>query len=190
MRYLCGAVAALLIVPAATLAQGYQVRTWGTYDRFPYPPAVGGTYTFARYSPSVNSVDAWGRPATMPMQPKFLYYDSAIWTPQGWHRPTSIVVIPDDRPKYYSVPSRVVRPASPAPAPSPELSERRPPTIPPAKPPAPLPDRPIPTVPAPKPVRDAKPALPPVPDLPQLTVPSVPGTDDPKLGPAPMRKMD
>jgi len=189
MRYRIWTVVALLIVPAAGMAQGYHVRTWGTYDYYPYPPAFGGTYTYSPGSPTVTVMDAWGRPATIPMQPKFLYYDSAIWTPQGWHRPTSIVVMPDSRPRSYSVPSRVVS-QPPVPAPQPELSERQPVRIPSAKPPLPLPDGPIPTVPAPKPLRDAKPSLPPVPETPRLPVPSVPGTDEPKLGPTPTPKMD
>jgi hypothetical protein len=186
-----GVLVVLLFVSATATAQGYYIRTWGTYDRYPYPPPLGGTYSYSAYSPSVTVLDTWGRPIAMPLQPKFLYYDSAIWTPQGWHRPTSITVIPDTRPRYYPVPSRVVEPA-PTAAPAPSLNENKAPAM--ADPvPTVAPqsiERPIPTVPAPNLRPQAKPGLPAIPDVSKLPeLPRPPASDDPKLGPSPTPKM-
>jgi len=186
MRYCICAVVAFLIVPALAMAQGYHIRTWGSYDLYPYPPTLGGTYTYSSSAPTVTVLDSWGRPVTVPMQPKFLYYDSAIWTPQGWHRPTSITVIPDDRARYSTTPSRIIGTA-PSTPPAPAVREYKSPAVPIPKVEAPLAERPIPTVPAPKPPREAKPALPAVPELPKLPdVPRAPGAAEPKLGPSPM----
>jgi hypothetical protein len=178
------AVAALALGAGGASAQGYAVRTWGYYDPVPYPLS-GGTYSYSVGGrPTVTVHDPWGRLVQMPLQPKVLYYDMPFATAQGWYRPTSIVVMPDARPRSYVAPARRDGPPPPKAA------------LPPARSSV-LPDvkstGPIPTVPV-NPPRAAPPgaSLPPVPMVPELpTVPKVPGKDTgptiPKLGPAPSK---
>jgi len=190
-------VAVVLLLVSASVAQPppptYRVYTWGYYDRFPYPPPMGSTATYSNGPPVISYVDPWGRVVDMPLRPKVLYGSTPFLTPEGFHYPTSIVVMPDPpgrRPVAYRV--------SPA-APAPKQLSVPPPLIPKAAdldvvPPAPqLPPVRMPATnlpPIPKAAGDQppmrKPAtdLPPIPMLPELPkTPPPPGV--PKLGPAP-----
>src|SRR5437588_11929555 len=106
------AVAALVLAAGDASAQGYTVRTWGYYDPVPYPPLAGGTYGYTIGGrPTVTLHDPWGRLVDMPVQPKMLYYDTPFLTERGWYRPTSVVVMPDARPRTYVTPGTYVAPA-------------------------------------------------------------------------------
>ena len=96
------AIALALTVGTAASAQpprGYWVQSYGTFDRFPYPPAVGGHSEYWQGRPWVTLRDPLGWEASMPLRPKSLYYDIPFATPGGLYRPRHIVVIPDDRPR-------------------------------------------------------------------------------------------
>jgi len=180
-------IAALALGAGGASAQGYAVRTWGYYDPVPYPLA-GGTYSYSIGGrPTVTVHDPWGRLVQMPLQPKVLYYDLPFATSQGWYRPTSIVVMPDSRPRSYVAPARPAGPPPPKaalPAPAPARSG----VLPEVKSAGPIPTVPV-NPPRAEPPGAGLPPVPKVPDLP--AVPKVPGTDSgpalPKLGPAPQK---
>ena len=189
-------IAVLGLASGSAAAQGYQVRTWGYFDRYPYPPTVGETWSYPYGRPMVTVQDPWGGLVDMPLRPKVLYYDNPFLTPQGWHRPTSIAVMPDPRPRTYVVPSRVIEsvPVAPAPAPAPSVSAA-PPTFRyddgPASPvpdvdadppvPKPIPPRPAPT---PRPEPPTVPVVPPRADpVPKVDRPAAPAV--PRVEPAP-----
>lgn len=193
-RSLCVLVP-ILVAAGSASAQGYVVRSWGYYDPVPYGPVFGETYSFSPYRATVTMYDSWGRIVDMPLRPKVLYYDAPFLTPQGWYRPSSIAVMPDPRPRYFSAPTRPVEPG-------PRVEPPRP--IPPATtypydggPADPVPDvspnrAPAPRVvpnapperPAAKPTAPAVPELPAVPNVPVLpNVPKAPAKDAPSVGP-------
>jgi len=172
----------------------YRVYTWGYYDRFPYPPPMGSTATYTNGPPMISYVDPWGRVVDMPLRPKVLYGNTPFLTPDGFHYPTSIVVMPD--PPRRAVGYRV-SPAPPAPKQPPS---EPPPLIPraadldaappvPQPPPVRVPATDLPPIPKaagnqppiPKPATDLPP-IPKLPDLPKTPLP--PGA--PNLGPAPL----
>ena len=197
-------VAMLLGTATGASAQGYVVRSWGYYDPMPYGPVMGESSAYWPYRPTVTMYDSWGRIVDMPLQPKVLYYDTPFLTPQGAYRPRSIVVMPDSRPRSYSVPAPIptpVRPAEPIPPgttypydggptnPVPDVATDPPAAkvIPPERPGNPIPvppERPAnpklipPELPAnPKPTPADRPAIPKVPELPE--VPRAPMIDKP-----------
>jgi hypothetical protein len=183
-------VSILLLATASASAQGYLVRTGGYYDRFPYPPAIGGTWSYSPYRPMVTVYDPWGRVAAMPLQPKVLYYGASFLTPQGWHQPTSITVMPDPYPRAYRVPTRVLEVIPPARS-VPEATPPRPAAkpIPPGlplpadantEPPQAPPKAGLPTVPAPETV-PVRPAAKPIP--PRLPVPANANPEPPRAAP-------
>lgn len=107
------AIGLALVITSAAVAQPprtYRVDSSGTFDRFPYPPAVGGQTEYWQGRPWVTLRDAYGSEMTMPLQPKVLYYDSAFVTPGGLYRPRSIALIPDDRTRPAPAPVRVLPP--------------------------------------------------------------------------------
>src|SRR5262249_5557025 len=89
----------------AQTSRGYRVESQGTFDRFPFPPAVGGQSEYWQGRPWVTLRDAYGREMTMPLQPKVLYYDTQFVTPAGFYRPRSIALMPDNHPR--PMPERV-----------------------------------------------------------------------------------
>lgn len=84
---------------------GYWVQSSGHFDRFPFPPAVGGQSEYWHGRPWVTLRDPFGSQLTMPLQPKVLYYNAPFATPGGYYYPRSITMIPDDRRR--AVPERV-----------------------------------------------------------------------------------
>jgi len=95
-------LAATLALAAASAApaqppRGYWVQGYGTFDRFPYPPAVGEHREYWQGPPWVTLRDPLGGETSMPLRPKVLYYDTPFATPGGMYRPRYIAVIPDDR---------------------------------------------------------------------------------------------
>jgi hypothetical protein len=190
-------VATVLLLASTGVAQppppGYRVYTSGYYDRYPYPPTIGSMAIYSSGPPVISYVDPWGRVVDMPLRPKVLYGNTPFLTPDGFHYPTSIVVIPEParRPVAYRV-----RPAAPAQKQTPEP----PPLIPraadldavpllPQPPPVLGPATDLPPIPKAagdqRPMRKPAIDLPPIPKLPELPkTPLPPGV--PKLGPAPM----
>jgi hypothetical protein len=182
-------VSALLVAAASASAQGYMVRTYGYFDRTPFPPAVGGTWSYTPYRPFVTVLDPRGGLADVPLQPKVLYYDTPFVTPQGLHRPISITVMPDPNPRAYRFVQRGAEPLPPVQPiqPIPEAAPAQPAVKPVPPPPQPMPPAPraeIPTVPV-KPVAPPLPDVPKLPDLPKVPD-ATPKSDIPKLGPTPM----
>jgi hypothetical protein len=102
---IAGMALGVAAVAAAQSPRGYRVESYGTFDRFPLPPAVGGQSEYWQSRPWVTLRDAYGSEMTMPLQPKVLYYDAPFATPAGLYRPRSIALIPDNRPR--PVPERV-----------------------------------------------------------------------------------
>jgi hypothetical protein len=100
-----GLTLAISAVAAAQPPRGYRVESYGAFDRFPFPPAVGGQSEYYHGRPWVTIRDQFGSEMTMPLQPKVLYYDAPFVTPAGLYRPRSIALIPDDRPR--AAPPRV-----------------------------------------------------------------------------------
>jgi hypothetical protein len=190
-------VALVLLLASAGVAQPpppvYRVYMSGYYDRYPYPPPIGSSVIYSSGPPMISYVDPWGRVVDMPLRPKVLYGNTPFLTPEGFHYPTSIVVMPEParRPVTYRV--------SPA-VPVPKQTSEPPPLIPRAAdldalPPAPLPPPvrvpatelpPIPNAAGDqRPVRKPAIDLPPIPKLPELPkTPLPPGA--PNLGPTPM----
>src|SRR5262245_52779090 len=119
--------AVVLLLASAGVAQpppaNYRVYTSGYYDRFPYPPPIGSLAIHSSGPPMVSYVDPWGRVVDMPLRPKVLYSNTPFLTPEGFHYPTSIVVMPDP-PGRRPVAHRV------GPAPAPNQMSVPPPLIP------------------------------------------------------------
>jgi hypothetical protein len=105
-----GLALAIAGAAAAQPPRGYRVESSGTFDRFPYPPAVGGQTEYWQGRRWVTLRDPFGSEMTMPLQPKVLYYDAAFVTPGGLYRPRSIALIPDDRPRPMPQRVRVIPP--------------------------------------------------------------------------------
>ncbi len=93
------------VAAVADSPRGYWVQSSGYFDRFPFPPAVGGQSHYSTGRPWVTLQDPFGSRVSMPLQPKVLYYDTPFATPGGYYYPRSMVVIPDDRRR--AVPQRV-----------------------------------------------------------------------------------
>src|SRR5262245_39142612 len=179
-------VAVVLLMASAGVAQPppptYRVVSWGYYDRFPYPPPIGSSVIYSSGPPVISYVDPSGRVVDMPLRPKVLYSSTPFLTPEGFHYPTSIVVMPDSgrRPVAYRV--------SPA-APALKQTSEPPKLIPKARD---FDARPAPELsPIQKPAPDLPPVQKPVPDLPSIPkLPDLPKTPRlpcvPSLGPAPL----
>jgi hypothetical protein len=162
---------------------GYSVRSFGYYDGYPLPAGPGGYEAYYAGRPFVTTVDPWGVAADVPLRPKVLYYSDRILTPHGSFYPTSIAVIPTNRPPLVRV-----EPVLPVEVPAPAQPAR----------PVELPtfryDPGTPTKPAPEPLMPRAtdldpppvPAVPKLPDLPPIPKAPKPGAaDGAKLGPAP-----
>jgi hypothetical protein len=94
-----GVALTIASIAAAQIPRAYRVESSGTFDRFPFPPAVGGQSEYWQGRPWVTLRDAYGREMSMPLQPKILYYDTPFVTPAGLYRPRSIALMPDNRPR-------------------------------------------------------------------------------------------
>jgi len=107
----------MFLTAAAAFAdppRGYWVQSTGSFDRFPFPPAIGGQNDYHPGRPWVTLHDSYGSQVSMPLQPKVLYYSTPFATPAGSYYPRTITMIPDDHRR--GVPERVrVLPTFPPP---------------------------------------------------------------------------